>query len=642
MMIWIRRGLVAPLGLLLLFLLAVALVAMEASDTFLNPGYYPRELQKANFYEFVMVDIATSAVDEARQINGEAVPERLDENPIEALGLSTEDIVGSLNEALPPEWLQALVEQVFDELGRYVVGQRDEFQIEVQAGEQAVAMVSEVKYLLRKADAYGLLFESFVTPAVDDALDSDVPLGLSVTSERLVESVRTAIPPEWVEAQVEAALDEVTPYFVGEKDSFEIRVQLADNLERALGEVKQLLRETDAYELLYDDVVGPTVTDNLGAQVELPLGIAVTDDEVLSALRQVAPPEWVQLQAERVIDEAGPYLAGETESFSITVPLEENKLTARAVIIEAATAKLEQAIGSLPQCTAAQQSLIPQEVLDSLPICLPQGYDHGDLMSRMGSRVGDAVDDMVLSAIPDEYNFTDQVLRDALLQAGDAENVKRLDEVRRVMKEGWTYTDLDLRRDLFDIGGDEAVQRLDDLRTFLTDGWTYTDADLREDLASDGESLDDLDRARSMFGRARSLRLLTYLPVVLLLVGIGFLGGTHWQSRVAWAAGALAVTAGIIFLLSWPVYNAVGKSRVENAADSALSGLNLDGDFVETKRLAAEKGSEIVRNSANGFASGLAIKSSFLLVIGLLALAVSLGWDHIREFAEEYGPRLRR
>ena len=97
-MIWVRRALTLPLGILLLFVLGAAIVFLEVSDTFLDPGYYPRELRDANFYEFVMVDVPTSALNEARQIDGDMLPERFDENPLVTLGLSTDDIVSTLSQ----------------------------------------------------------------------------------------------------------------------------------------------------------------------------------------------------------------------------------------------------------------------------------------------------------------------------------------------------------------------------------------------------------------------------------------------------------------------------------------------------------------------------------------------------------------
>ena len=637
-MIWVRRALTVPLGILLLFVLGAAIVTLEVSDTFLDPGYYPRELRDANFYEFVMVDMPTSALNEARQINGDMLPERFDENPLVTLGLSTDDIVASLNTALPPAWLQDVVEQVFDELGLYIAGERDEFAITVRAGDQAVAMVSEVKGLLSRADAYTLLFDEFVTPVVDDALSENTLVGLNITSEQLTGSVRNTVPPEWVQAQVEAALDEVTPYLVGETDFFEIRVQLADTAERALEEIKALLRETDAYDLLYDEVVAPALRSSLGESIELPVGVALTDGEVLKALREVAPPDWVQAQTELVIDEAGPYLVGRADDFAVTISLADNKRRAQRVIADLISTKVKEAAGRLPECTASQVGDVLSGALDSVPVCLPPDIHYDELVDSIIVGVAEAVDTFVLGAIPNEFVFTDAILRDTLTQSGGQQNVELLDQVRKIVRDGWSYSDADLRRDLFEAGGDKAVQGLDDAREFLADGWTYTHLDLREDLAAngDGSSLAGFDRARSIVGWARTLKLLVYVPMILILLSIGFLASNRWSERIAWAAGSLVVTAGIIFLVSGPIFDTIGESRIEKIVESSIADLELSGRFEKTQRLAADKLYEIATSAVDGFAAGIAMKSSFLLVLGLLAMAISLGWSHIKGFVQRY------
>ena len=207
-MIWLRRGLTAPLGLLLLASLALALIVLQANATLLNPSYYKKELRKANVYEFALVDVATALLDEARRLSLEDLPDSMERNLLVTLDLSTAEIVSSINRALPPEWVQAQVEQALEDLGSYITGERDTFEIRIQAGEQVPTAVSEVKTLLRKANAYNLLFDELVTPEVRDAMAGELPLGLEIESARVVDSVRRVVAPEWVRAQVESALDE--------------------------------------------------------------------------------------------------------------------------------------------------------------------------------------------------------------------------------------------------------------------------------------------------------------------------------------------------------------------------------------------------------------------------------------------------
>ena len=636
-MIWLRRILTIPLGLVLLLLLLVALVVLQVGGAFLEPGYYPKLLRKSNAYEFLLVDVMTSALDEARELDKEDLPEELDENPLVTLGLSTEEIVSSINRAIPPDYVQDIVEQVFDELGRYVTGERDEFTVTIQAGEQVETLVQEVKALLRKADAYSLLYEELVTPAIEDAVVEELPFGLEISSERIVTSVRRVAPPEWVQSNVEAALDELTPYVVGNRDTFDVRVQLSDRVVIALEEVKALLRESDAYDLLYNEVIAPQVQDSLGGIVELPFGITVTNDEVLSALRRVAPPEWVEEQAERVIDEASPYLTGRSDTLAVNVSLVDNKRDARDVIVEMVNAKFTQAANELPKCTRGQTlGQMLSGGTQSLPECIPPDAQLNELVDLIGTTVVAAVDPFVLGAIPDTIRFTETNLREALRIAGAEDNIELVDDVREIVRDGWSYTQADLREDLGETfngtgQGEDAIETLDNVRAFLADGWTYTEVDFREHIveATDEDTLDDFDSGRDYFSLARTLRLLIYLPVLLLLVIVGFLGGRGWAGRFAWAAGSLVVTSAIIFVAFGPVYNVVGESRLEDGREEALSKIEVTGDFENTQRLVIDKLFDIGELVINGFASGIATKALILVIVGLIGLGVALRWADV-------------
>lgn len=597
-MIWVRRGLTVPLGVILFVLMLGALIILQVSQTFMNPGFYIERLRKENIYEFILDDLATVALDDARELDPKRIAKDLDENPLVTSGLSTEEIVSSVNRAIPPAWVQAQVEQVLNQAGRYITGESDGFLITIQAGDQVTAVVSEAKTLARKADAYNIVFEEIVAPAVRDATSEDLPLGLDISDERLVDSVRKVASPDWMRAQVEAAIDEVTPYIIGEEDSFAIRVELADRVDMALEETKALLRESNAYDLLYDEVIEPAITDNIGEAVDLPFGISVTPQEVVDALRRVAPPEWVQEQAQAVIDEAGPYLAGREDSLRVSISIADNKREARNEILGIIADKL----GS-----AADNPIVE-------------------------AQIEQLVDSRILDAVPDRISFSDADLREALSSAGAEGNLDLLDDVREIVGEGWRFTDADLRRDLGSRFGPEAVDRLEDARAFLADGWVYTHEDLRADLAGIGDrgAVDSLDRSRSFFGWARTLKYLIYLPVAALVIGIGFLGGRRWPSRVAWAAASLAVVSAIILGASLATNNAVTEPRLQEIKQRVIDDIQFDSEFQNTQRIIIEKATEASESVAKDFASGLAIKSIPPLAIGIVALALALAWSTIR------------
>lgn len=631
-MIWLRRALTVPLGILLLLTLLLALVVLQVNATFLTPGYYTEELRKADIYEFMLQDVMTSALDEARALDIEQLPEELEGNPLVTLGLSTEEVVASINRAVPPEWIQSIVEQIFEGLGGYITSESDEFDVTVEAGDQAVILVSEIKSLLRSANAYDFLFEEVIIPRINEALSVELPLGITISDEQLIESVNAIVPPDWVQAQVETALDEITPYAVGERDNFTVNIRLDDRVSIALEEVKVILRNADAYDLLYDQVIDPGIAGALGDGVPLPFGLYVTTDEILVAMRQVAGADWVQTQAERVIDQASPYMSGQVDTFAVNVSLVNNKREAHDVVVDIIQRKLTEQVDALAPCglDEALRELVNGS-FQQLPRCLPGDFDSRRLIEYYQPVVSRAVNSLVLDIVPDQVFFTDADLRDGLVLAGAEENLALLDDVRAIIKDGLTYSDVDLREDIIEFADADALDAFDDARAFLTDGWRYDEVKFRDNIvdAGDIDALNTFDYLRDSFKTVRTLRWLVYLPVIVLLLIIGLLGGRTWSSKIAWAAASLSIIAAIIWLASSPLYNLFGDPRLEDLRVDTIESTELNENFPETELLIIDKALDMLESVIDGFASGIAFRSVIILAIGLIALGASLSWKHI-------------
>ena len=665
-MIWLRRAIAVPLGMLLLPALTALLMFQGVHSTLLSPDFHASELRKAGVYEFALDDLLTVALDEAREIETGPVTvsiggqdrELLKENPLIASGLSSEDIAASVRRVAPPEWVRGIVEQWIDQLGGYLTGERDDFEVTIGLDEQALVLIEEVKLLLRKADAGGLLFEALVEPEMERAAGGYVPFGLDVSAERLTESARRVVDPGWVQDEVDAMIDEVTPYMVGDRDAFEIEVDLAGRAEVALEEVKALLREADAYEVLYTNVVEPRVQEALGGAVALGFGVEVTDGEVSAALRRVAPPEWVQQQAERVLDEATLYLTGREESFAVAVSIEANKGEAAAVIEEAVGRRFDEAFAALPKCTGSQA---PQ-VLTSLelPTCIPEGTP-GAVFSAARSGVIGGIQLLLLTPIPDNVTFTDRHLRAAMEEVGAAGDVDLIDQVREILRDGWSYTQDDLRRDLAGLRGEgrrvagvDPATLLDDVRMALRDEWTYNETDFRDWVVDAGgvQSLDDVDMTRGLIRQGRGYLRLGWVLVALLLIAIGFLGGRGWAGRAAWSSGALLVAAGLVFLLFGPGYHLFGKSgtvlraaqieSLEEVRARTLAEIDRDAaDFPRTARLAALKAFDLAESMADAFVSRVASTARNLAIAALVVMVAAVHRPDVRPLLRKLWPRLQ-
>ena len=625
-MIWLRRILVIPLGLLFFVVLLAAVLIFRLNSTVLDPGFYADQFRKADLYTFLLNNLVTSAIDEVRDKEADDLPGGFNKNPMDTIDLSTDKIVSALNRAVPPAWVQEQVEQMLDQAGGYFNGGRDDFQFTIRAKERATGLVSETRDLLIKADTYNILLDEVVEPKVDEALENEgiLPFRIPLSGSRIVDAAKRVAPQDWVEEQVVMAIDEVTPYAVGDRDDFEVKVEVADRVDTALREIKELLREADAYNLLYDEVIAPKVLETLGQGIELPYGIEVRDDEVLAALREVAPPEWVQEQVEGVIDAAAPYLVGTKDDLQITVSLVDNKRDAGKVINRLANDRLKVIVDELPKCTEGED--LARDLLTSggqPPKCLPPELNIPQALELLFNlAISEPLAEAIDTKIPDNLTFTDTDLRQRLVDAGSERNVDLLDQVREVLSEGWTYTDMKLRQDIVDNIGDDAVRVLDDVRDALRDGWTYTDVGFRQDLtdAEESEALDSIDDVRNVLGQVRTFQWAPYLLALLILVGIGFLGGRRWHSRIAWAAAVLAVASLIIFIATGPVYSAVGSDLLEDARVDALE------DLTGTKLLAADKALTIAQTAADDFFSGLSVPSLIIFIIGVITLFITLAW----------------
>ncbi|MFQ5873070.1 MAG: hypothetical protein ACE5JL_04625 [Dehalococcoidia bacterium] len=619
-MIWFRRILIIPLGLLFFVVLLAALLIFRINGTVFDPEFYAEQFRKADIYHFLLNDLLTSAIDEARSKDAADLPGGFNENPVASVDLTTEEIVAAANRAVPPEWLQAQVEQVLDQVGGYATGRRDSFQFTIRAKERVTDLVSESRDLLLKANAYDLLLDEVVEPRAEEALADEgiLPFRVPLTGARIVSAVREVIPRSWVEGQVVVAIDEVTPYAVGDKDSFEVRVMLADQVETALRVTKDLLREADAYALLYDEVIAPQVLEAIGEGFALPYGIEVSDEEILSAMREVAPVDWVQEQVEMVIDESGSYLIGSQDYMEVTITLEQNKRNALELVDREVNERLTTIIQIIPTCAEGQ---VPS-LAGGLPSCLPSGLDVLGILQTFDIDITGPLAEAMDATVPDSVTFTDTDLRQALIESGSEKNVELLDEVREVLSQGWSYTDQELRQDLLDNIGEDSIRVLDDIRDALRNGWTYTDADYRQDLidAEEADALDAVDNVREWLGRVRSFQWAPYLLAFIIVVGIGFLGGRRWNSRIAWAAGVVVIASLIIFIAAGPVWSAVGSDRLEDERTEALK------DLDETALLVADKGITLGITAVDDFFSGLSLSSLITFIIGLILLLLALLW----------------
>ncbi|MBT4513167.1 MAG: hypothetical protein HOC20_13285 [Chloroflexi bacterium] len=94
------------------------------------------------------------------------------------------------------------------------------------------------------------------------------------------------------------------------------------------------MEKADIYNSIYDDVL-PAALDDVDkndTKGNNPVEFSPIREEIVSAASQILPPEWLQAQFESATNAIIPYLLGDTDEFTYTLPLRERVDTAIEVI----------------------------------------------------------------------------------------------------------------------------------------------------------------------------------------------------------------------------------------------------------------------------------------------------------------------
>ena len=256
-MIFARRIIAVLLGSFFFVVLLAALLVLRMNGTFLNPEFYPRQLEATGVYRFVMTDVLTSTIDEARAIPADEFGVDLSGNPLEVSGLSTAQITEAVNRALSPRDLQRIAAPAILRAGQYVSAERDMVTVRVKGAEHIRGVAGELHQLMQGAGAYGRILDKEVEPRIQkataEAFGGNEQAsgwmrylfgGNQASGGKFAGTVMNTLTPEWVAEQVEESLGPTTSFLIGESDGFEIRVRLTGaQMAVASDEIAAILRE---------------------------------------------------------------------------------------------------------------------------------------------------------------------------------------------------------------------------------------------------------------------------------------------------------------------------------------------------------------------------------------------------------------
>jgi hypothetical protein len=547
-MIVIRRFFAILLIPVFLSLFLATLLVFRVNDTLLEPTYYTDTFLDLDLFNFIYDEGIPSVVADAEK-NGRFPADQI---PL-GIDVSPEGISSNIKRVLPPDWLEDNVTTVINAAVPYMTGEDEHLQITIVVDDRIEAATEVFNEMLLEADIHGYLVGEVVTDQIDESdILGQLPLGMTLTSQQLVDGIVEIVPEAWFREQVAGVIDEVTPYLLGREDTFSITIPVQERAETGIdvveGWVLTSLEGEGAYEFLLEEQIAPVVQASLGAVVELPYGVTFTNAEIVNAISQVLPVEWVTDRVQETVDAVGPYMIGRTESFVIVVPLADRATLASSVLVDVADAKFAEIYTSLRVCSV-EELLSLSLSLDALPACRPPLISYAQLKGVVGLDVLEQLVAAIVEPLPDSIALTDEQV---FAQFGDNSPVS-IEDLREILRDGYTFTEEDLESliraqasDYF--VGNDNVRLLHRIRGYLRDGFTFDDTQLREIVGRDSE-FELFDSGRGYIGLGRdNISFLLIVPGIIALI-IGLLGGRRWGSRLAWAglpvliSGALAAIA---------------------------------------------------------------------------------------------------
>ena len=537
-----------------------------------------------------------------------------------------------LRATFPPEYLQETAAAALAEFIPYVRGESDDFAIPLALNDRVSDFFSGLKASYINIDAANILVDELIAPAAEKSAQdfTEGPFGLVLSPEQARDAARKIVPPEWIDEQVFGAFASLSLYLSGRSDTLDINISFRDRIPVTAQVVKDILTESNADQVIFDTLIKPKITEQIGQITVLSYQVTIQDDEITDAVNRIAPREWVRGHINAIVDNVAAYMSRESDTLSYTVDLTDQRDAAIDVVAELAVKKALDHVDSLPKCGSVveAQDAFRSVQAGSLPGCtdpdLPLDLFLGQLTTRLTSEVKQTIG----GRFPASVTYDESLFIGALAGQGSTD----LEAIRDQIANGITIDASDVLELLSD-RQDTAARMLDIIRS----GRPYTVADFdryREDrTAAAGQ--DDLDRI-DLFRGGLGLFLgpegaaIAITVGLLILFFIGVLGGRSWTSRLMWAASALAFSALIVWLAFAQVLSGYGADFAEEELlgelDQRIAVERAQGDPTGMLELARDEGVAKARafgDAVMGEFAGYAVLWLFAGVVAIL-LAVAI------------------
>lgn len=629
-----------PFVLLFAVLFIAALLVSRVVNTAGDPGEIAGVINDADLYDFAYDRVLDAALSDitARGVTVETGLDGPKTLAFDDPARADAALKAFIETVLPREYVKRKVEEALNGIIPYASGRSDTFEIDLETSERIDSLPEAVRVASARIGLGELVVTEILVPTVRDLSDSitNEALGINLTPDEAEDAARRILPPDWIETQVFSVVDQTAPYFAGTEDDLDVVINLRDRVPVAGQILKDKLNDEDTLvRLVFEQVVDPLVASIVADSTVLAFGVEITESDLQEAVEIVAPEDWVRTQGDGIIDAVVAWLVGATENLEYTLELEERKVDAAIQLNELALRKLDEQIAATPVCqnpTQAAQAL-NGALSGTFPSCLPS--NSSEVVNVMRPVISNEISNFVLTSLPDQIVYSDADLR---AQLGE-DSLATLDTLRDQVINGVGFDKQDLINQLAADGDPQSVADANELLDIVRAGIMFDQTEITDRM--DAAQLSQFNEIRDWISLGWTFRWIIFLPAVLLLVAVSFIGGRGWTGRVKWAGAPVAIVA-ILFFASIQVGWASTSSlrNVDVPADT-LSADNR-ADFPALSALIyGDEFQNMAERVGSAWISGLAISAVPWAIGGLAIFAIGFFYPRYRDRLPESlgGPR---
>jgi hypothetical protein len=634
-LIVIRRFLAILLIPIFLVWLTASTVRSGLDRTLFDDSFLADQLEEQDFYNWLHDDLVRVALDDlvngGLDIDSDYLPEGVTTVEFADPATTREAARSLLLATFPPEYLQEITSEALAEFMPYLRGESDEFAIPLALNERVSGFFTGLEDTYVQIDLANVLVDQLIAPAaIKSAGDfTEGPFGLVLTPEQAGDAAREIVPPEWIDEQVFTTLDSLNAYLSGNSDTLAITISFKDRIPIAARVTKEILTESNAEQVIFDKLIKPKITEQIGQITVLSYEVTIDDDEITEAVNRIAPPEWVRGHIDAIIDNVAAYISRDSDDLSYTVDLSDQRDAAMDAVADLAVAKAVEHVNALPQCAslAEVQNALLAISAGRLPGCTNPNLPVDQFLEQLVTRLTAEVKKIIGGQFPDSVTYDESLFTNAIGGQGSTD----LESVRDKIAEGITI-------DADDVLGQfsDQDQTVDLMLEIIQTGRSYTQVDFdryREERAAN-RGTDDLNGVDTFRGTPLGLVLgplgaaiATGIGLLILFI-IGILGGRSWTSRLIWGASVLTFSALIIWFAFAQVISGVGADFATEAIleeiEIQIAEKERQGDSIGMLVLARDEGVEKLRAIGDAITGEFAGYAILWLAAGVIAILAAI------------------